>query len=80
MRPTAFTGPLLGDIATLGGAALALGAAIGHTYARIYNWANQPVTQPLDPVYEAENAAGLLVSLVVPVVLVGHAITFLGIF
>ncbi|HWC49254.1 MAG TPA: hypothetical protein VG448_10275 [Solirubrobacterales bacterium] len=79
MRPTAFTGPLLEDLATLGGAALALGAAIGHTYARIYNWANKPTVNPLDPVYEAENAAGLLVSLVIPVVLMGHAIISLGV-
>jgi hypothetical protein len=79
MRPTAFTGPLLSDLATLGGAAFALGAAVGHTYARLYNWANKPNVKALDPVYEAENAAGLLVSLVVPVVLVGHAITYLKI-
>lgn len=80
MRSTAFTGPLLGDLALLGGAAVAVGAAVGHTYARVYNWANEPLANPKDPVYEGENAAGLLVSLVVPVVILGHVITYLGIF
>jgi hypothetical protein len=72
-----FRGSLFGDLAEAGGAGSAFGFCAGYLYARIYNWAYEP-QEPEDPVWQGENGVGLVLSVVIPVVLVGHLLVSLG--
>lgn len=71
-------GPILPDLAEMGGAGFAVGFFAGYLYARIYNWAYEP-PESEDPVWQGENGAGIVLSIVVPVLLIGHLLTALGI-
>jgi hypothetical protein len=75
--PSAFEGPLLGDFATWGGAALTVGYAAGFSWGMLYNNGKKP-DPPVDEVWLAGRGAGILVCFALPIICFGHLFAELG--
>ncbi len=76
MRPSAFTGPVLIDLAVWGGAGEVFGLAIGYVYGEAYNFVKQPIS-PKDILAVAGLSSARLTVFALLVVGTGHILVSL---